>query len=236
VRLEGPESLQQAATLLESVPGIVEGWIDFRCELSVVVARNPQGQTATYGPMRNDHADHILDVSVVPAELGPAIERDAVTLARNVADALAVEGLLCVEMFLTRNGELLVNELAPRPHNSGHLTIEGFESSQFDQQVRTLCALDLGSTAAMAPAAAMANLLGDLWIDGEPKAEAAAGPGIFVHVYGKAEARRRRKMGHITALGETPEEARAKAVAAREAFGGAQSGKDLPVPTTEPRA
>ena len=108
--------------------------------------------------MRNDHADHILDVSVFPSLLGHEIEARAVGVATAIATDLRLEGLLCVEMFLTRQGELLVNELAPRPHNSGHLTIEGFESSQFDQQVRTLCGLELGSTARKAPAAAMARI------------------------------------------------------------------------------
>ena len=218
VRIEGPRGLERAWALLAAGPGVVEGWIDFRCELSVIVARNPQGQTATYGPFRNDHVDHVLDVSVVPAGLGADIEEQAVKLATDIAESLQVEGVLCVEMFLTKDGRLLVNELAPRPHNSGHLTIEAYESSQFDQQVRTLCGLELGSTARKAPAAAMANLLGDLWIDGQPDASAAESDSTFVHVYGKAEVRRRRKMGHITALAATPEEARRKAIEARQVF------------------
>ena len=229
VRIEGSRGLERAWALLAEGPAVVEGFVEFRCELSVIVARNPRGATATYGPLLNDHADHILDVSVVPAGLGVEIEQKAVALASNVADALDAEGMLCVEMFLTTAGELIVNELAPRPHNSGHLTIEAYESSQFDQQVRTLCALELGSTDRKAPAAAMANLLGDLWIDGKPDAAAVRSESTFVHIYGKADARRRRKMGHITALGATAEEARAKAVAARQAFaqgGGSQEPAD----------
>lgn len=220
-RVGDEAGLARAKKLLAGGNGIVEGWIDFECELSVIVARNPQGDRETFGPFRNDHADHILDVSVTPAGLGEDVERAAVTLGEQVAAALDLEGLVCVEMFLTRTGELLVNELAPRPHNSGHLTIEGFQASQFEQHVRAVCAAPLAPIARAAPAAAMANLLGDLWIDGAADAEAAAaGDDVFVHLYGKKEARRRRKMGHITALGETADEAREKALAARRAFAG----------------
>ncbi|MEZ5362635.1 MAG: 5-(carboxyamino)imidazole ribonucleotide synthase [Bryobacterales bacterium] len=225
VRIEGPGDLKRALELLEVGAGVVEGWIEYRCELSVVVARNWSGEIATYGPMRNDHADHILDVSVYPAHVGEKIEADAVKLATAVAEALQLEGLVCVEMFLTKDGRLLINELAPRPHNSGHLTIEAFETSQFDQQVRTLCGLSLGSTAPKVPAAAMVNLLGDLWIDGVPDPDGIESDSVFVHLYGKAEPRRRRKMGHITALGATTEEARAKAIAARLKFAGLQAGE-----------
>ena len=220
VRITESEGVERAHELLTQGAGVVEGWINFQCELSVIVARNPQGQTTTYGPLLNDHADHILDVSVTPSGLNSQVEQDAILLATGVAKALDLEGLLCVEMFLTRDGQLLVNELAPRPHNSGHLTIEAFESSQFDQQVRTLCGLELGSTARRAPAAAMANLLGDIWTDGRPDPAAAQDESTFVHVYGKAEPRRRRKMGHVTALAATPDEARRRAVAARDAFAG----------------
>lgn len=223
VRIQGQRGLERAWELLEAGPGVVEGWIEYRCELSVVVARNARGEIATYGPMRNDHADHILDVSVYPALVGDEIEAKALDLAKQVAEALELEGVLCVEMFLTKDGQLLVNELAPRPHNSGHLTIEGFATSQFDQQVRALCGLELGSTTPVAPAAAMVNLLGDLWFDGSPDATRVGSDSVFLHLYGKAEPRRRRKMGHITATGATAEEAVKKAKAAREAFAGQRS-------------
>ena len=219
-RVGAAGGMEKAKRLLLGGTGIVEGWIDFRCELSVIVARNPQGEMATYGPLLNDHDDHILDVSVIPSGLGEPIESRAVELARGVAEALDLEGLVCVEMFLTRSDELLVNELAPRPHNSGHLTIEAFEASQYEQQVRTLCGLPLGSTKSRAPAAAMANLLGDLWIDGAADADAASSNGTFVHLYGKAEPRRRRKMGHITAVADTVDEARSLVLEARAAFSG----------------
>ena len=220
VRITKRKGIERAQELLADGPGVVEGWIDFRCELSVIVARNPQGRTTTYGPFLNDHADHILDVSVTPSGLESSLEHRAVLLATGVAKALDLEGLLCVEMFLTRDGQLLVNEVAPRPHNSGHLTIEAFESSQFDQQVRTLCGLELGGTGRTAPAAAMANLLGDLWFEGQPDPSVAKEEFTFVHVYGKAEPRRRRKMGHVTTLAATAEEARQRALAVRKAFAG----------------
>ena len=218
VRLRTAEDLDAAEALLERGAGVVEAWIDHDCELSVVVARNRLGEVATLGPMRNDHADHILDVSTLPAELDPDVEARALELAVDLARKLDLEGVLCVEMFLTGTGELLVNELAPRPHNSGHLSIEAHRASQYDLQVRTLCNLPLGDAGMQVPAAAMANLLGDLWLDGAADADAASGEGVTVHLYGKAEPRRRRKMGHITAVGDTVEEVRERVLAARRRF------------------
>ena len=140
-------------------------------------------------------------------------------IARATLEALDVVGLLCVELFLTRDGRLLINELAPRPHNSGHLTFDGSVTSQFEQQLRAVCGLPLGSTALLRPAAAMANLLGDLWADGEPHWEAAcAFPDVKLHLYGKASARPGRKMGHLTALADSPDEATRLVVAARDAL------------------
>ena len=166
-------------------------------------------------------ANHILDVSVAPAAVPPGgREREAVEIARGVLEALDVVGVLCVEFFLTRDGRLLVNELAPRPHNSGHLTFDACVTSQFEQQLRAICGLPLGSTELLRPAA-MANLLGDLWAGGEPDwAAACALPDVKLHLYGKAEARPGRKMGHLTALAATVEEARERVVAARAALAG----------------
>lgn len=227
VRLRSPADLDQAEGLLERGAGVVEGWIDHDCEISVLVARSARGEVATIGPMRNDHVDHILDVSTVPAQLDPEVESRALELATDLAIALDLQGLLCVEMFLTEEGELLVNELAPRPHNSGHLSIEAHSVSQYDLQVRTLCNLPLGArgpVGSKVPAAAMANLLGDLWIDGQADAEAAAGEGVTVHLYGKSEPRRRRKMGHITAVGDTVDEARERVRSARRRFAEGSDG------------
>ncbi|HKG12710.1 MAG TPA: ATP-grasp domain-containing protein, partial [Pyrinomonadaceae bacterium] len=150
--------------------------------------------------------------------LPPDVAREARAIARGIADALALEGILAVEMFLLRDGRLLVNELAPRPHNSGHLTFDACVTSQFEQQLRAVCCLPLGSTELMRPAA-MANLLGDLWNAGEPDwREALKFTDVKLHLYGKTEPRAGRKMGHLTALAPTPEEAARKARAARSAL------------------
>lgn len=217
VAIDGdPAALGQARALLEQGPGILEARVDFELECSVLVAGGLDGSVRSFGPIRNAHARHILDVSTAPAGLPPEVEAQAREVAEGIARELKLVGLLCVEYFGLPDGRLLVNELAPRPHNSGHLTIEGCAVSQFEQQVRAVCGLPLGEMTPVAPAA-MANLLGDLWAGGEPPwSEALAMPGIHLHLYGKAEARPRRKMGHLAALGETSEAARAKVVAARD--------------------
>jgi len=201
--------------------GILEGFVDFEREVSVVAARGLDGTFVHYGVMANDHADHILDVSMAPAPVSRQVAREAEEIARGVLEKLDVVGVLCVEMFLTRDGRLLVNELAPRPHNSGHLTIEGHATSQFEQQLRAVCGLPLGSTEPVRPAA-MANLLGDLWWpEGATKprephwVRALEEPGVHLHLYGKKEARPGRKMGHLTALGATAEAARERVLRAR---------------------
>ena len=192
---------------LATEEAILEQFVDFQCEISVVGARNSQGEFAHYGPLLNVHANHILDVTVCPSNLSQAIESQAVQMTKSIFDALDVVGVLCVEMFVTRNGEVLVNEIAPRPHNSGHLTIDAHVSCQFQQQVRAICGLPLGSSAQHAPAA-MANLLGDVWQNGTPAWEKALEiPGVSLHLYGKAEPRPGRKMGHLTAIAATTEAA-----------------------------
>jgi 5-(carboxyamino)imidazole ribonucleotide synthase len=199
-------------------PAVLEAFVDFERELSVVAARGADGRFAHYGLIENAHARHILDVSMAPARVPPEVEREAIAIARTTLEALDVVGVLCVELFLTRNGRVLVNELAPRTHNSGHLTIEAAATSQFEQQLRAVCGLPLGSTALLRPAA-MANLLGDLWQEGEPRwADALGRPGIHLHLYGKGEAKLGRKMGHLTALAETPEAAAALVREARAAL------------------
>jgi 5-(carboxyamino)imidazole ribonucleotide synthase len=202
---------------------ILEAFVDFEREVSVVAARGLDGAFAHFGVLANDHRNHILDVSVAPAPVAPEVERDAVEIARGILEGLEVVGVLCVEMFLTREGELLVNELAPRPHNSGHLTFDACVTSQFEQQLRAICGLPLGSTELLRPAA-MANLLGDLWRDGEPDwAAACRFPEVKLHLYGKAAPRPGRKMGHLTALAADPEEARRLVLRAREALGGKET-------------
>ena len=195
---------------------IVERVVDFSHELSVVAARGLDGAFANFGTVENTHENHILDLTVAPARVASDITTEAVRTTRKLMEALDYVGVLCVEFFLTRDGRLLVNEIAPRPHNSGHFTCDACITSQFEQQVRAVCGLPLGATTQMRPAA-MVNLLGDLWANGEPDwGGALAIPEVKLHLYGKTEARPRRKMGHITALADTVEEAIEKALTARD--------------------
>lgn len=195
---------------------IYEAFVDFDREVSLVAARGADGSFAHWGLIENAHRNHILDLSVCPADVPPRVERDAQEIARGILQKLDVIGVLCVEFFLTRQGQLLVNELAPRPHNSGHLTIDAHVTSQFEQQLRAVCGLPLGSTRRLRPSA-MVNLLGDLWESGEPNWPAAcAMPDVKLHLYGKSEPRSGRKMGHLTALADTRDEAIRLAKEARE--------------------
>jgi 5-(carboxyamino)imidazole ribonucleotide synthase len=186
----------------------------------VVAVRSESGEFAHYGAFRNDHVAGILDVTIAPAVVDARVEREAVEIARSVMEQLGVVGVLCTEFFLGRDGRLLINELAPRPHNSGHLTIDACVTSQFEQQLRAVCGLPLGSTFRTRPSA-MANLLGDLWhrdnlcVDPDWNA-ALAIPDARLHLYGKAQARPGRKMGHITAGADTAEEAERIVRMARE--------------------
>lgn len=200
---------------------VLEGWIDFDCEISVVAARGLDGTIAAFAPVRNAHTSHILDISSAPAGLPESVLAAATDTTGRILTALGVVGVACVEFFVTKDGRVLVNEIAPRTHNSGHLTIEACETSQFEQQVRAVCGLPLGSTRQVAPAA-MANLLGDCWGDDPARAPcepdwsaALAVPGVRLHLYGKREPRRGRKMGHFTALADTVAEAVARVERAR---------------------
>ena len=198
---------------------VYEGFIDFEQEVSIVAARGVNGEVVTYGPIANTHRNHILDISVVPSGAPTSVEAEAITIAKKVMEKLDVVGVLCVEFFQTRQAHMLVNELAPRPHNSGHLTIDAYTHSQFDQQVACV----LGNAplpVELKQPAAMVNLLGELW----PASEAhdaplwdvlQSGDELHLHLYGKAQARPGRKMGHLTALARTPHEAIRDAVEAR---------------------
>ena len=176
--------------------GILEGYVDFLLEISVIVAREPGGSLATFVPVENLHRNHILDQTIVPARIGPVVADRAEAIARHIAESLELEGILAVEMFVTDDERVLVNELAPRPHNSGHWTIDAAVTSQFEQVVRAIAGLPLGSTDRLADAV-MKNLLGD---------EAAAwrkqlsDPMAKLHLYGKRESRPGRKMGHVTRI------------------------------------
>ena len=199
---------------------ILESFIDFDSELSVVGARGSDGEFVSYGPIGNSHSNHILDVSVCPARVPDRVAANAIEITRAVFEKLGVVGVLCVEFFLTKSGELLINETAPRPHNSGHLTIDAHVTCQFEQQVRAICGLPLGSGALRSPSA-MANLLGDVWESGQPDWTAALKyPDLKLHLYGKQEARAGRKMGHLTALAENVDIAERIVREARDALRG----------------
>jgi 5-(carboxyamino)imidazole ribonucleotide synthase len=193
---------------------VLEAVVDFAAELSVVGVRGAAGEFAFFAPSANEHVNGILDVSIAPSQFDSGVSRNALEITRGILEALHVTGVLCVEFFLTRDGKLLVNELAPRPHNSGHLTIDSCITSQFEQQLRAVCGLPLGSTEMLRPAA-MANLLGDLWCgargaSGKAEPDWIAGlalPSVKLHLYGKIAPRPGRKMGHLTATAETAVEA-----------------------------
>lgn len=213
-----PAEAEAAFHALGGQEALLEAFIDFEREVSVVAARGLDGSFAHFGVIENAHHHHILDVSLAPADLPEATRRQALEIARGILETLDVVGVLCVEFFLTRAGTLLVNELAPRPHNSGHLTFDACVTSQFEQQLRAVCGLPLGSTEQLRPAA-MANLLGNLWQDGEPDwAAALSFPDVKLHLYGKQSPRSGRKMGHLTALASTTDEAARLVRAARTAL------------------
>ena len=215
-KLASPGDVEAAAESLGGREHVYEAFVDFEREVSVVAGRAADGNYADWGVIDNTHRNHILDLSVAPADVPTAVRAEAGEITRGILEKLGVVGVLCVEFFLARSGKLVVNELAPRPHNSGHLTIDASGTSQFEQQLRAVCGLPLGSTRLRQPAA-MANLLGDVWEKGEPNWPAAVAlPGVKLHLYGKAEPRPGRKMGHLTALADTAEEAARLARRARE--------------------
>ena len=206
----------------QSVALILESFVPFDMEISVIAARGPDGDVVCFPPSENQHVDGILDVSIVPARISDEVREAATKLASGIADALDVVGLVAVEMFVPTDGELLVNEIAPRPHNSGHYTQDGCATSQFEQLVRAICGLPLGSTELLSPVV-MVNLFGDVWADagGTPDWDAALGVrGAVLHLYGKAEARIGRKMAHINVTAPDVETALARALDARERAAG----------------
>lgn len=203
---------------LGGIEGVLEAFVDFAHEVSVVAARSADGTFAHYGVMENIHEHHILDITLSPGRVSAEVEREAVEIARGILEQLDVVGVLCVEFFLTRDGKLLVNELAPRPHNSGHITFDNRLTNQFEQQLRAICGLPLGSTELLRPGV-MVNLLGDVWANGEPDwAAACAFPNTKLHLYGKTDARPGRKMGHLNVLGPTVDAALEEALKARQAL------------------
>jgi 5-(carboxyamino)imidazole ribonucleotide synthase len=215
VRVASPAEANAAWESLGKRPAVAERTLDLKHELSIMVARRPNGDMAVYPPSLNHHERLALDWAVIPAPLPESVAVQATQIARDIASSLAIEGLLAVELFLTADGRLLVNELAPRPHNSFHQTEAACATSQFEQLVRAVCDLPLGDPTVLRPAA-IVNLFGDLWQDGEPAFDRVLGePGVRLHLYGKKSARPGRKMGHISATGSTAEKA---LQCARDAF------------------
>jgi 5-(carboxyamino)imidazole ribonucleotide synthase len=197
-------------------PCVAEQALDLECEISVMAARSASGEVRSFPPARNHHENQILAWSVLPAGISHELETRAEKLAADLVAKLGIEGLLCAELFVTRQGELFINELAPRPHNSYHQSERGCVTSQFEQLVRAVCNLPLGSTELISPCA-IANLLGDLWLGGEPNFPAAlAVPGVRLHLYEKKTPRAGRKMGHLSATGKTAEEALARVLEAKK--------------------
>jgi 5-(carboxyamino)imidazole ribonucleotide synthase len=198
--------------------GVLEAWVPFEMELSVMIARAADGSMVTYDPAENQHRSHILDLSIVPARIPETVANQAAAIARKVALALDYRGIMGVEFFLLGDGSLLVNEIAPRPHNSGHHTLDACVTSQFEQQLRMVLGLPAGSTRLLTPVA-MLNLLGDLWPEESTPPDwrpLFADGRALLHLYGKQHARQRRKMGHANFLADTPEDALRRATALRD--------------------
>jgi 5-(carboxyamino)imidazole ribonucleotide synthase len=224
-RVRTRDDVANAFAAMDGNACVLERMIDLAGELSVIVARDDDGSVATWPVAENHHRDGILDVSIVPARVAAEVAREAAAMATALAGALDYRGVLCVELFIARGNGLLVNEMAPRPHNSGHYTIDACVTSQFEQQARVLAALPMGDTRQHTPAV-MLNLLGDIWFAGadtsprEPDwTQVLAHPQAKLHLYGKREPRRGRKMGHVTCLGATLDEALATAQAVKRELG-----------------
>jgi len=226
VGFNGPVSEQEVRGAWEALgegPGVVEKAVELEREISVMVARSPRGEVKVYPAAWNHHENQILDWSVIPAPISPELEAQGRQIAGEIADTFALEGLLAVEMFVSKAGELLINELAPRPHNSYHESERACVTSQFEQAIRAVCDLPLGDVDVVQPAA-IANLLGDLWLDanGKPREvcfdRALAVPGVRLHLYEKLKPRRGRKMGHLSAIGKTADEAVAAVLMAKAAL------------------
>jgi 5-(carboxyamino)imidazole ribonucleotide synthase len=208
-------AIAEAWHTIGALPSVAEQALELDFEISVMAARNPSGEVRTYPAARNHHENQILAWSVLPAGIPDELDARAETIASEIIARLGIEGLLCVEMFVTRQGDLLVNELAPRPHNSYHQSERACSTSQFEQAVRAVCNLPLGDTTLITPAA-IVNLLGDVWLDGDPDfAAALTVPGVRLHLYEKHSPRKGRKMGHLSAIGATAEEALQRVLEAR---------------------
>lgn len=213
-----PSELKSAFHDLNAVPCVLEKKLPLQCEVSIVLARTANGEMESFPVIENQHVNGILDISIVPARVDAKLAGLADVTARRLADKLNYCGVLCVEFFILQDDQLLINEIAPRPHNSGHFSIDACITSQFEQQVRTLCNLPLGNAALHQPSV-MVNLLGDVWQSGNPDWTAILRePSAKLHLYGKTEARSGRKMGHFTVLDDTVDQALARALHIRESL------------------
>jgi 5-(carboxyamino)imidazole ribonucleotide synthase len=216
--IERPGDAAAAFAALGRVECVLEERLALETELSVVLARGDDGTIAPFPVGENRHRDGILETTVVPARVSRATADEARGTAGRVADALGYVGVLGVELFVANGGRIFVNEIAPRPHNSGHYTMDACSADQFEQQLRALCALPLAEPRLLSPVA-MVNLLGDLWRAGTPRwGEVFSRPGVRLHLYGKAEPRAGRKMGHLNCLADDPDRALALALEARDAL------------------
>lgn len=212
VLIRSEDQIGAAWQAVDGRPCTLEAFVDLACEVSVIVARDIFGSTAVYGPIENQHVNHILDLSFCPSRVDKKIATKACEIARRITVAFDLVGLICIEFFVTRAGQVLVNEIAPRTHNSGHLTIEAFATSQFEQQLRTVCGLPIGNSEQVRPAA-MLNLLGDRWFPREPNWRSLYETSdCYLHLYDKSEPRVGRKMGHITVCASTIEQAHTRAL------------------------
>ena len=199
------QDLEEAWSITAGGRGVLEAWIPHDCEISVIIVRGENGEVAVYEPTENIHKDHILHLSLSPARISHGVIQEAKSLALQIVEKINLTGILAVEMFVHQE-KILVNELAPRPHNSGHVTLDNNTTSQFEQHIRSVCGLPLGHIKTQQPAV-MLNLLGDLWKNGNtPDWNIALQyPNVKLHLYEKGQAVPKRKMGHLTVLGPTLE-------------------------------
>jgi 5-(carboxyamino)imidazole ribonucleotide synthase len=230
IKLKGNEKAEAVWQAFNSPRGVLEAWVPFEMELSVMIARSADGNMVVYDPAENQHRAHILDVSIVPARIPQVLADEAAAIARDVATALDYCGIMGVEFFLKPGGKLLVNEIAPRPHNSGHHTLDACATSQFEQQLRMVLGLPAGSTRLLSPVV-MLNLLGDMWPEETTPPDwlpLFADGNARLHLYGKRHATLRRKMGHANFLGSTADDALLRALSLKNQWLAEAAGRQQP--------
>lgn len=214
VKLTDASQLKDAWLEVDGQPSVLEGFIDFQCELSVLVARGEGGECRAFAPAENGHRHHMLDLTIVPARVSGDTIQQAEAIALDLVEKLDYRGLLAVEFFVEKSGRVIVNEMAPRPHNSGHFTMNGCVTSQFEQQLRAVCGLPLGSVEMLSPSV-MLNILGDMWTPDLDVDLIFSTEGAKLHLYGKSDPGERRKMGHVNFVGEGDLVARAEGLKGR---------------------